>query len=83
MRLLLIKWNKWSRTTGVAQVAAHRCIVKALQICKQYFGILLKAVKHVCGFHIKGQCHFREGLHSVRSEPYYYESVYYNCGRLM
>ena len=34
-------------------------------------------MKHVCGLHIKGQCDFGEGLHSVRSEPYYYESIYY------
>ena len=31
----------------------------------------------MCGLHIKGQCDFGEGLHSVRSEPYYYESIYY------
>ena len=69
------KVNKCSRTAAIAQVAAHRLIAKALQIRKQYVG--LKTVKHVCGLHIKGQCDFGEGLHSVRSEPYYYESIYY------
>ena len=71
------KMNKCSRTAAIAQVAAHKLIAKALQIRKQYVGLLLKTVKHVCGLHIKGQCDFDEGLHSVRSEPYYYESIYY------
>ena len=64
--------NKCSHTAAIAQVAAHRLIAKALQICKQYVGLLLKTVKHVCGLHINGQCDFGEGLHSVRSKPYYY-----------
>ena len=71
------KMNKRSCTAAIAQVAAHRLIAKALQIRKQYVGLLLKTAKHVCGLHIKGQCDFGEGLHSVRSEPYYYESIYY------
>ena len=71
------KMNKRSRTAAIAQVAAHRLIAKALQIRKQYVGLLLKTVKQVCGLHIKGQCDFGEGLHSVRSEPYYYEFIYY------
>ena len=71
------KMNKRSRTAAIAQVAAHRLIAKALQIRKQYVGLLLKTVKHVCGLHIKGQCDFGEGLHSVCSEPYYYKSIYY------
>lgn len=78
------KMNKCSRTAAIAQEAAHRLIAKALQIRKQYVGLLLKTVKHVCRLHIKGQCDFGEGLHSVRSEPYYYErSVYVvdSCGR--
>ena len=84
------KMNKRSCTAAISQVAAHRLIAKALQIRKQYVGLLLKTVKHVCGLHIKGQCDFGEGLHFVRSEPYYYESIYYlehkrsvvdSCGR--
>ena len=71
------KINKCSRTAAIAQVAAHRLIAKALQIRKQYVGLLLKMVKHVCGLHVKVQCDFGEALHSVRSEPYYYESIYY------
>ena len=31
----------------------------------------------MCGLHVKVQCDFGEGLHSVCSEPYYYESIYY------
>ena len=73
----LEKMNKRSHTAAIAQVAAHRLIAKALQIRKKYVGLLLKTVKHVCGLHIKGQCDFGEGLHSVCSESYYYESIYY------
>ena len=61
------KMNKCRRKAAIAQVAAHRLIAKALQICKQYVGLLVKTVKHVCGLHIKGQCDFGEGLHSVCS----------------
>ena len=39
--------NKCSRTAAIAQVAAHRLIAKALQIRKQYVGLLLKMVKRV------------------------------------
>ena len=45
------KINKCSHTAAIAQVAVHRLIVKALWIRKQYVGLLLKAVKHVCGLH--------------------------------
>ena len=42
------KMKKCSRTAAIAQVAAHRLIAKkALQIRKQYVGLLLKTVKHV------------------------------------
>ena len=60
--------NKCSRTAAIAQVAAHRLIAKALQIHKQYVGLLLKTVKHVCGldyekiwYKVLGQviCHWR------------------------
>ena len=71
------KMNKCSRTAAIAPVAAHRHIAKALHIRKQYVWLLIKTVKHVCGIHIKGQCDFGEGLHSVRSEHYHYESIYY------
>ena len=48
------KINKCSHMAAIAQVAAHKLIAKALQIRKQYVGLLLKTVKHVCGLHIKG-----------------------------
>ena len=41
------KMNKRSRTAAIAQVAAHRLIAKALQMRKQYVGLLLKMVKRV------------------------------------
>ena len=33
-------------------------------------------MRNVCCIDIKGQCDFGESLHSARSEPHYYESVY-------
>ena len=50
--MLLKKINKCSHTAGIAEVAVHRLIVKALQTRNQYFGLMRKAVKHVCGLHI-------------------------------
>ena len=41
------KMNKLSRMATIAQVAAHRLIAKALQIHKQYVGLLLKTMKCV------------------------------------
>ena len=41
------KMNKRSRTATIAQVAEHRLIAKALQIRKQFVGLLLKTVKRV------------------------------------
>ena len=72
--------TKRSRRTAIAQVAAHRLISKAMQLRKQHIGVLLKAVRNVCGLDIDEQCDFGESfgesLHSARSEPYYYESAY-------
>ena len=40
--------TKRSRRTAIAQVAAHRLIIKAMQLRKQHIGVLLKAVRNVC-----------------------------------
>ena len=50
----LEKMNKCSRTAAIAQVAAHRLIAKALQIHKQYVGLLLKTVNMCVGYVSKG-----------------------------
>ena len=47
-----------------------------IQLRKQYVGALLKAVKKICELDIKTHHDFGEGVHSVSSEPYYYESAY-------
>ena len=41
--------TKRSRRTAIAQVADHRLISKAMQLRKQHVGVLLKAVRNVCG----------------------------------
>ena len=37
---------------------------------------MLKAIKKICELDIETHHDFGEGVHSVRSEPYYYESAY-------
>ena len=49
---------------------------RGIQLRKQYVGALLKAVKKICELDIKTHHDFGEGMHSVSSEPYYYESAY-------
>ena len=58
--------TKRSRRTAIAQVPAHWLISKAIQLRKQHIGVLLKAVRNVCGLDIKEQCDFSESLHSAR-----------------
>ena len=54
--------TKRSRRTAIAQVAAHRLISKAMQLRKQHIGVLLKAVRNVCGLDIQEQCDFGESF---------------------
>ena len=54
--------TKRSRRTAIAHVAAHRLISKAMQLCKQHVGVLLKAVRNVCGLDIDEQCDFGESF---------------------
>ena len=49
---------------------------RGIQLRKWYIGALLKAVKKICELSIKTCNDFGEGVHSVCSEPYYYESAY-------
>ena len=63
----------------VLAVSTYWCLAKGFG-SKQHIGVLLKAVRNVCGLDIQEQCDFGESfgesLHSARSEPYYYESAY-------
>ena len=64
--------SKWRCRQTIALLAAQRLMNRGIQLRKQYDGALLKAVKK-CELDIKTHHDFGEGVHSVRSEPYYYE----------
>ena len=59
-----------------ALLAAQRLVNRGIQLRKQYVGASLKADKKICELDIKTHHDFGEGVHSVSSEPYYYESAY-------
>ena len=66
------------RVTGkaVCSVAAKRLVTKALQVCKEHAGSLLKTVRTVQSMQIKGAEDFGEGCHTASTEPYFYDSAY-------
>ena len=67
------KTSKWCCRQTIALLAAQRLVNRDIQLCKQYVGALLKTVKKICELDIKTHHDFGEGVHSVSSEPYYYE----------
>ena len=70
--------NKMSTGTvkrAASSIAAKRVISQALQIRKQYAGALLKALRSM-KMVLTQKSDFGEGLHSVHSEPFFYESAY-------
>ena len=70
------KMSKWRCRQTIALLAAQRLVNRGIQLRKQYVSALLKAVKKICELDIKTHHDFGEGVHSVSSEPYYYESAY-------
>ena len=66
------------RVTGkaVRSVAAKRLVTKALQVCIEHAGSLLKIVRTIQSMHIKGAEDFGEGCHTASTEPYFYDSAY-------
>jgi len=66
-----LKKTKCSRRRAIAQIATHRLIAKAMQMRKQYVGVLLKTVKRVYALVIKERNDFGMGLHSASITPYY------------
>ena len=68
--------SKWRCRQTFALLAAQRLVNRGIQLRKQNVGALLKAVKKICELDIKTHHDFGEGVHSVSSEPYYYESAY-------
>ena len=68
--------SKWHCRQTFALLAAQRLVNRGIQLRKLYVSALLKAIKKICELDIKTHHDFGEGVHSVRSEPYYYESAY-------
>ena len=67
------KMSKWRCRQTFALLASQRLVNRGIQLRKHYVSALLKAVKKICELDIND---FGEGVHSVSSEPYYYESAY-------
>ena len=70
------KMSKWRCRQTFALLASQRLVNRGIQLRKYYVSALLKAVKKICELDIKTHHDFGEGVHSVSSEPYYYESAY-------
>ena len=61
---------------AVCRIAAKRLLNKALQLCKEHAGTLLRTIRAVNSLVIKGRNDFGEGCHTASSEPYFYDSAY-------
>ena len=64
-----------SRVLGrnLCRIGARRLLNKALQMCKEHTGSLLRSITFI---QIKQGESFGKGCHTVSSEPYYYDSSY-------
>ena len=58
---------------AIAGIAAKRLLQTVLQVWRHCAGTFLKALRSLA---ITSEDDFGEGLHSVHSEPYFYESSY-------
>ena len=70
---------KMSRSTlkrAASSIAAKRIINRVLQERKKYAGSLLKALRSISKIIVTDKSDFGESLHSVHSEPYFYEAAY-------
>ncbi len=70
--------NRVPRLLGrtACRIAAKRLLNKALQMCKEHAGSLLKSTKLIKSLEIKGSEDFGVGCHTASSEPYFYDSAY-------
>ena len=61
---------------GAASLAAKRLVSKALQTRRLMAGALLKSVRSVAKITLDSVDDLGSGLHSIHSEPYFYEATY-------
>ena len=66
---------------AVSGVAAKRLVQRVLLLRRHHAGALLRAVRSINKIEIKNEDNFGEGLHTVHSEPYYYEAAYIYAAR--
>jgi len=61
------------------RLAAKNLLHKILSLRKQNAGNFLKHVREVTSLSINNKMDFGSLLHSVHSEPFYYETAYLHC----
>ena len=57
-------------------IVAKGLVNQALALRKQYAGVLLKSIRGINNMKISKRADFGDGLHSIRSEPYFYDAAY-------
>ena len=62
---------------AVCKVAARRLVNKALQKRKDLARCLIKAIRVINGFTLKGEEDFGDCGHCASSEPYFYDTAYH------
>ena len=70
------KMNGVTLKRAVSGIAAKRLVKKVLLLRRHHVGALLRAVRSINKLEIKSDDDFGEGLHTIHSEPYYYEAAY-------
>ena len=65
----------------VSLIAAKRLVIKALQVCKECAGSLLRAVRAIKHVQNTGKNDFGEDLHTLHSKPHFYDASYKQTDR--
>ena len=76
---IVVKQNLVIRTAS--RLATSRLVNKALYFRKEHAGRLLKATREIKRLSIKGEKDFGDTIHTVSSEPYFYDSAYQQVQR--
>jgi len=67
------------KAKSACRLAAKNLVHKILSLHKQNAGNFLKHVREVTSLNINNKMDFGKPLHSVHSEPFYYETAYLYC----